>query len=121
MPNIKSVLENEESIFLSKPGKYGMAIETIASHRSQSDGKCLRVTMRVTEGEEEGKLFSTVLSLSSKAAFKVRQLVHACGKDIAQVEDTDELIGCELCVVLVQEEWQGELRLKVKSFQEIKS
>lgn len=119
MSSIRSVLDNQRSTLVSSAGLFTAVLESVEDYLSQTEGECLKARLRVTEGEQEDQLIVAILSKASHAAFRIRQLVEACGKDPETIQDTDELIGSQVWVRVVEDTYQGETRLKALSFKRL--
>lgn len=116
MSNLRKTLDAEKSALVTNPGEVVAEIEAIEDYVSKTDGACLKVSMSALSGDEEGKHIVAILSKAPQAAFRIRQLVEACGKNPDAINDSDELIGCQVRVRLVEDHYKGERRLKVGSF-----
>ena len=77
MADIRTALDNEDSVLVDKPGDYVTTIEATDDHTSQTEGKCLKTKMRVTAGSEKDKSIVSILSIAPSAAWRLRQLVKA--------------------------------------------
>lgn len=116
MSDVRAVLDNEDSVLLDEAGSFVAEVEATENYKSRSDGDCLKVRLRVSTGEHEGRIHTAILSLQPQAIFRFKQLIRACGKDPATLTDSDDLVGCAVIMDIQTEEYEGEERLRVKRF-----
>jgi len=104
-------------------GAYPVVITTIK--QSEEDGPSgypyLILEMTVSDGEFENRKLWTNLSMSPKAAFKVKEFCLAAGVDEDELAgefefEPDDYEGAALEVAVKQESYEGVVRNRVTNF-----
>jgi len=102
------------------PGKYSARIDKIEEMQSKTpDHKDYwAVTFTITQEPFIGRKVWANIMLQANSLWKLRQLAEACGIDMAGKQDFDseELLGQEVGVAVVTENYEGRDRSKVQSF-----
>ena len=103
-----------------EPGKYAARIDKVETKISkQPDHKeMLAVTFTLTAEPNIGRKVWANIMTQAASLWKLKQLAEACGIDMAgrQDFDSDELLGQELGITVVDETYEGVKRSKVQSF-----
>lgn len=102
----------KENVLLDE-GTYAATIKK-AETKNSSTGKPMLVVL-FEENETGTGLFENFL-LTEEAAWKLKQLASAVGLDTSEISelDTDELIGVEVKIKVIQEAYQDELKNRIK-------
>jgi hypothetical protein len=103
--------------YLQEPGVYDCAITDQFQWWSNDGTEGRKITMEVPGGE----LATTVLYLTDRAMWRVKQFVKACRLS-PEAEDRfewDYLIGCRLRVTFTSREYNGKTYIDAKKFEPI--
>lgn len=117
MPILNLDFSNVPSREPLEPGWYAARIEAVEEKLSSTNKPMIVLTYLIT-GDANGepvegnrKIFENLV-LVENCLWKVKSVFSALGiptEDICEL-DTDELVGMELAIKLVQETYQGEIR-----------
>lgn len=102
-------------------GKYQLRISECVEATSSTGNPMLKVTYDVIatdDGEAvpgNRKLWDN-MSLQEKALFRLKDLLDACGYDTSGGLDFDpaDLVGMEIMAQVIQEEYNGDIKNRVK-------
>lgn len=109
-------------------GTYPAKITAVEFKHAKSSGNPMIVPEIVIEHDGRSYTRRSYLVITGEGSYGFDQLLRCCGFDSTADEfkdptlstkpsfDTDELIGCEINVVIAHEIYNNEIRDKVKSF-----
>ncbi|RLG66749.1 hypothetical protein DRN93_05805 [archaeon] len=93
-------------------GTYAARIAEATLETASTGNAMIRVVWEVADGEFQGrKLFDNVVLT---VPWKVKQYAQLVGIESGQEIDLDAFVGAEAIVEVTQEEYQGEIRNRVK-------
>ena len=79
--------------------------------------KIIAWDFEITEGEFKGRHVFTNTSLKPEALWNLKSLLEACGAEFDEGGfDTEAVVGCQLQVNVVQEEYEGRPRNRVTAY-----
>lgn len=94
---------------------------TKAANGVPTEGSYLLLNLRIDSGPKKGEHFYSRITLHSKndrarhaGLRQLRQFYNALG--IQRCDDSEKLIGSELCTYVVVKDWNGRLFNEVKRF-----
>lgn len=102
-----------------EPGNYLARVESIEQKMSQAGKPYLNWKFNIVGGEYDGRKAFYMTSLAPNALWKLKEtLINAFGMDKEELSgefdlDIESLIGEEVCLVVGEEEYQGEMRDRV--------
>lgn len=99
-------------------GTYSVTIDEIGTEEGQSGYDYWAVRFKVTAGQYKGSVLFDNLSHSPAALFKIKRLLEVLGVEAEGMVDIDpdELVGQELDVLVVNENFEGKDRPKVQEY-----
>jgi len=104
------------------PGIYQAEVDQVEPRLSKASGKpTVNWRYRITEGEHTGRLLFHNTSLQEHAKFSFRATLEALGFDPDVLDneegvsfDTDDLVGLQCTLVVVEGEYQGKTTDNIK-------
>ena len=103
-------------------GDYGMKITEIKTKKGEESGKnYLLLSFKMTSGDKKGvgKTVTHVCSLKTAALWNFRNLLEACGKQVAPKSlkiDLDKLVGLECAGTVIDDEYEGKKKSVITAF-----
>ncbi len=108
----------EDNDFSPLPaGEYEVNLFDFEKKESSTGKPMFKLTMKVAEGEHEGRQIFTNLVITPKALWKVKEALEAFGKEVpkAAIEvDFEELLGRRAVAVVGHREYNGNIYDDVK-------
>lgn len=110
------------------PGQYKARVVSIEEFQARSGNTCWRVRLEHADpsictkmdgslAKNPGSLIdSSVVVSDPEKQGRLRSLVEACGKSWGDVTSSEQLIGCEICVKVGIEEYNGEQVNRVQRY-----
>lgn len=113
--------ENVASREPLEPGKYQLRIAECSEAVSSTGNPMIKLVYDVIANDEGeaipgGRKLWDNMSLQEQALFRLKDLLDACGYDTSGSLDfePEDLIGCEILAQVVQEEYNGNTKNRVK-------
>ena len=126
MPMVNLDFSNVSNRDPLEPGLYHCRIASAEMGTSSAGNPMIKVTYDVigdADGNEVpgGRKLWDNLAITEAAMWKIQQVLVACGFEIPEGGqlpnfDTDELVGCDLGIVVVQDTYQGQVNNKTKAY-----
>ena len=98
-------------------GIYVLTIEDAEEKPAKSSGNPMISVKFGVEGHDQNKLFDNFV-LTQKALWKLKEVLNALGYETDAIVDLDitELVGQQVQAKVVQEEYDGRMTNRIKSY-----
>jgi len=103
-------------------GDYGLRIKDVKGKKGEESGKnYLALNFEVISGDKKGlkKVLAHSCSLQTQALWNFRNLLEACGKQVAAKAlkiDLDKLVGLECAGTVIDDEYEGRKKSVITAF-----